>query len=959
MSHQTFPQLATLRDQAALLERRCDILRRQIAAYGLLAPAALQLELQEAEKQLENCHSTIARAENAAPSDRPPYLGLRAFGEENADLFFGREHISLELARKLEHKPLITIFGASGVGKSSIVHAGLLPLLHEDTRRGIQRWRIVAITPGPRPLDALAAGLARLHAHPLDVASKYSTDFAHNRHALLLLSKLLLDERAGERLLIVIDQAEEIWTRAPADAHDHIQWLEQQQRPLLDVIAATVDGNSLAAPQVVFVLVMRKEFIPHILDHPQLGELAKHELVRVPALKIEDIRTAIVRPAEIVGCHVQTSLVNELLKEVHGGPAELPLLQYALLELWQQRSPLGELSLEAFQAMGGVAGALARAAEQLLEQHFAESARQTQLRNTLLRLVQPGDGTPDTRRRISLADLATPTMSTADVRMLMAPLEYARLVVVSASNTPGEALMELAHEALIRSWPRFHSWVEASRTTLRVQLQIEEAAREWHTNQCADDFLWQGRRLAQISAWREQAQPQLNLRAIDFLAACRERSANASPPRELRRHPQDAAQLSFLQSLQLAEHAQHQAAHDFDLALLLAGEALARHDNTTTQQTVRSLLALRNLGTHEISWQNGRILRVAFGPAGETLVALADEQLVSLYDANKRLLLQFPGHNQPVLDLAFSPDHQQIATTSYDKTVRLWPRNGQGSITLAGHTGAVNSVAFSADNTMIATSSADKTARLWDRRGQHLATLQGHSANVLKALFSPNCERLLTISDDHTARLWDTRGHPIATLRGHGARLLDAAFSPDSAWIATATYDASARLWNAQGGLHAQLQGHTNAITSIRFLEDAQTLASTSADHTARLWNAAGVAWSVMHGHAGGITCLALSPNNQQLATGSYDSSIRLWDRAGECRAQLHGHTNAIISVHFTPNGQQVVSAALDRTLRHTLANAEALLSVISACVRRSLSEDEITRFDVPQPYRFGPALSS
>ncbi|MFN8478513.1 MAG: hypothetical protein U0074_11930 [Kouleothrix sp.] len=944
--------LAELHHKAEMLRKRLAYLEEQRTHFGIYAPPHIVIEYEETNQELAKCMAAIAHRETLQAEEPAPYVGLQAFSSSAANLFFGREHSTLALANALEQAPLITVFGSSGVGKSSLVQAGLLPHLAARTH---DHWRYISIMPGARPLDALAEGMARCLAQSLDAAKEYRQHFAEDRRALIRLTGIVPAAHPNERWLVLIDQAEDIWARMPTSAPEREQWLATQQRPLLDLLAATMAEQQPVRPRIVVMLVLRSDFVPHLVDHPLLGIQLRAGLIPVSPLGLEDLHNAIVQPARRAGYRFQDGLVSALLDELRDAPAALPLLQHTLLALWQRRSPNCELTWAAFEQIGRVTGALASTGAHLLDSYFAAPEQRNLLRQLLLRMVQPGCGTPDTRRRVQLADLATPTYDISALQTFLAPLEHARLIVISQEDVYSEATVELAHDTLMRSWPAFQQWIEDARTDLRRCLMIEDAAREWANNKRADDFLWRGNRLEQLASWSDGTSLQLNLRAQEFAAACQAQKNNTGPQPIV--HVQATGTQAFSQAVRLAELAAKHGLNEPELALLLAGEALALHDNAVTQEIARALLAGYTTDEQENRWEVGEVLQISFEPNGDTLVAIAEgHQLIirTLNGQHKQIVRLFRGHKRRVLDAAFSPDNEYIATASQDKTVRLWSVAGGTPIVLQGHTAMVVSVRFSPDAERLVSTSADKTARLWNRQGAPLALLPGHSESVRTAVFSPDGTRLLTIAADRTARLWDASGMFIKQLCGPGATVLDAAFSSDSQFIATAALDASIGIWDTQGCAQAQLYGHRKEVTALGFASNAATLFSASADCTARIWSASRASHAVLSGHTGALTCIAISPNGEHIATGAYDTSVHLWDRTGYDRAMLSTHTNAITHVHFSRDNQYIVTAAADRTIHRALASAEALLNAIEKSVQRRLTNEEIDYFGVSPPGRFG-----
>jgi hypothetical protein len=267
MTQEQDQEIEQLEELAAAYRSWLRVLERQIAAYGVAVPAHIIIDKEQTEHDLAQVHAKLRKLRPAAPAERPPYLGLSTFQERDADLFFGREKLVADLVDRIEHTSFLAVLGASGSGKSSVVRAGLIPELRGGALPGSQHWRYAVLKPGDRPLDALAAALANLHGDNLASKLALSASLAADDSALLRTADILLDGQEDTRLVLVIDQAEELWTLAPTDPEARGKFVAEQQRPFIQLLlAATASERS----PVLVVLKIRADFLHRAAEHAAL-----------------------------------------------------------------------------------------------------------------------------------------------------------------------------------------------------------------------------------------------------------------------------------------------------------------------------------------------------------------------------------------------------------------------------------------------------------------------------------------------------------------------------------------------------------------------------------------------------------------------------------------------------------------------------------------------------------------
>ena len=841
---------------------------------------------------------------------RNPYRGLRVFDVDDAPLFFGRELLTQQLLDKLApsgpYQPrFVSVLGSSGSGKSSLARAGLLASLRAGGLPGSAAWPQIVIRPGAYPLESLAAGLGNRLAPAVDpgelIRRLQSAEEALHRQV-----KMALHDHPERRAVLLVDQAEEAFTLCARES-DRAAFFANL------LYAATVRTG-----QTLVVLTFRADFYPRLAEHRQLAALVSENQMLVPSMTGDELRRAIVGPAERGGRPLHPVLVTELLADSAGRPGFLPLLEHALAQLWER--PERELRLEEYRLAGGMAGALNARAEAIFGSLVP--AHQAACRRLFHRLVQPGEDALDTRRRVRREELP------ADQEEVSQAFAAEGVHLLTWSREGERQFLEVAHEELIRRWDRLQGWVREDRRGQQTHRRLMTAAAEWSARGRHESFLYRGVALAEVEEWLARLPEQerasvLNSTEAEFLEQGRAAERRRAEEIALLRVAQQQARQheAVALSRELADTVAARLGGDPQLNLALLKEARRLAE---TDKLFSVLAGWANAGGRALlRGHSGPVWSAAFSPDGRCAVTASADRTARIWEAaTGKLLATLSGHLGWVRSASFSPDGLRVVTAGEDGTARAWETaTGALLATLSGHSGWMRSAVFSADGQRILTAGEDGTARVWEAgTGEPLVTLSGHSGQVWSAGFDQDGRRAVTASADGTARIWETgTGKSLAVLAGHSGPVWSAGFSPDGRRAVTASGDRTARIWETGTGEPlATLSGHSDSVQSAAFSVDGQRVVTASGDRTARVWEAGtGKLLATLSGHSSWVRSAELSPDGRRVVTASDDHTARVWQAdTGKPLATLSGHSGWVWSAAFSPDGRRVVTASRDKTAR-------------------------------------------
>ncbi|QFS42668.1 caspase family protein [Nostoc sphaeroides] len=836
----------------------------------------------------------IPTGKKIAFNKKNPYRGLYAFELEQAQYFCGRDEAVRTLVSRLAESRFLAVIGYSGSGKSSLVKAGLLPQLKGDRLPGSSQWAIASLTPGEHPLGQLVDILAR-------------------------------QQQQNKPHLLFIDQFEEVFTLCQDD---------EERKAFIRLVAQEVKNSEV---ETRIILTIRGDFLNRCADYLEMISLINSipptSFIVTPMSFIE-LEEAIEKPAKLHGVTFEHGLVSQISADVVNRPGALPILQYALKELWrvcieEPESPEPLLTRKGYEEIGGVKGALDKRSTILYQS--LTTIDQAFARRLFMELVQLGEAGEVTRRRATWDRLEVVADSPQQLQRVVGLLagSQQRLIITD------EKTVEVAHEALLSEWKLLNTWIAENLENIRLSRSLEEDCQEWLQRfNKSDDALLTGANLAVISEWMNKTQPRLTPLEAEFLHKSLER-----------RDRQNQAELEQAKKLQ------HEA------------EAKAKAESQRTRFAIASAtlivlsLGLGLLLQQKISEkkQGDAIASGALVEKSEQLLATGNQleamiagvqalhELQRLGGDNSKALNQLKvvidsvkernrleGHTKSVNGISYSPKDPLIVSASSDKTLRLWKLDGTPVQTSKQmiHDDQVYTVNFSPNGEYIASASADKTIKLWKKDGTYVTTFRGHEKGVTSVNFSPDSNTVISASEDTTIRLWNIVNVSLkkaiqpTIIKGHHGTVWYAEFSPNGQLIASAA-DQGIEIWNKDGTLITNLkgQGHTAAVRYVTFGRDNKTIISTSEDRTIRIWkwqtDTKKIQTKFFTDKGDKSFIVKYSPNYKLIATANPDGTINIWQADnGNKIATLKRHQGEVFDLSFSHNGKEIATVSADKTIK-------------------------------------------
>ncbi len=883
-----------------------------------------------------------------------PFVGLRPFESNESLLFFGRQEQTLELLQRLHKHHFVAVTGSSGSGKSSLIRAGLIPRLKAGFLvNDLDRWIISIMKPGEDPLCNLADALLS----QLDYAGQIfsSTDFKNKiieEGVDAILDRLKPLRELHTNFFLLIDQFEELF-RFSLDQKD-----PEKIDEAIDFVNILLELSQQIDLPIYVVITMRSDFIGDCAQFFGLPEAMNQSQYVVPRLNRVQLRKTIEGPVSLYNGRINAGLTARLLNDAQLLKDELPLLQHALMRIWDRdknSDDKGELDIDDYESIGGIEKALSNHADEALA---GMSEVELSLTKKIFQALTGIDANGrKIRRPVHLSELQLITGADKEkiLSIINRFIEGNRcFLIVNNLEKKHDQLIDISHESLIRQWGTLNNWVDEEAESSKTFLRLVEATTLYEQKY---KNLLIGNELLQHLRWYNSFNPGKDWAnryssnyesSVQYLKQSEQEEKKQRYKRIRNRKLLISATIAVIMLISTFAFLiyRNNIKNKKDLALnywkssqsaragnnILDGLHLIAEAGVTTddEEILKNLLIdgeayLPNTSLKNIFYQNDIINTVAFSADGVRILIAGNNESARILDTKTGAQIG-PGmkHESPVNSAVFSPDSKWILTAGNDHTARIWDAATGKQILSFQNDSDVISAVFSPDGKWILTGSNDYTARIWEvATGKQISSFD-HDNEVMSVAFSPDGTKILTACKDISPHLWDVATKKEITFSNssiykNGSIVLNASFSADGTKILTTNNDSTVRIWDIDGKLLGFFR-HKDKVTNAAFSPDGKWVLTASSDKSARLWDVetqsqVGTAMK----HEGPIYSVAFSADGKQILTAGWDKTIRLWDMEGpgiENKKLIFKQRGIITSGVFSPDGKKILTTGYDSTAR-------------------------------------------
>jgi WD40 repeat protein len=899
-----------------------------------------------------------------------PYRGLRHFDHNHNKFFFGRDVFIEKLLKAIETHNFIPVIGTSGSGKTSVVLAGLIPRLQQ---KGY--WQFTHFRPGDNPFRALAFALVPLYEQELDAtkqikqAKELERDLFDGTLSLSDVFAKIQQVHPSHQVLLIADQFEELYTQrldtsalllakkdnTPIDATDVAALTDLVRQRFLDCLVASFQTPITGTvPSTVLVATLRADFLGNALSYRPFADILQDADIKLGAMNRSELSEIIEKPAELVGVKFEDGLINRILNDVENEPGNLPLLEFALTELWTKQ--IGKkMTHTTYDAIGQVKGAITTYANEIYNKLASDDKERAQ--RIFIQLVSIGDNTTDARRRASRHELENDWN-------LVNRLADSRLII-TGRNDIGQETVEVVHEALIRNWDQLREWMIANRGFREWQEQLRTNLRQWETSKEDDGALLRGKPLLDAETWlRGKRGVEISLKERAFI----QKSLNVARRRKFIIYGTALSTILIIFAIMyyftqtaladqfFAEAEKDLSKKDYARAEIMAAKSLTIHNADKTRDL---LLKAQSGGISLVSNSSQKMPSATlsqFSRDGQLIASILNDDhgkpitiaIISSSDSKEKWRINLSSSESMPDSMTFSESDTQprlLAVARSNHSVDVWSlSDGKSALLLnelsttehhCKHTKRIPSMAFHPSKPWIVTSSEDQRLCLWDYSRQPAQLVwekeDAHATAIHGIAFNMDGSLLASGGGDYLAKIWKTADmslgknvYPIKIMSGHTDSVFAVAFSPDGHRLASGGYDRVIRVWNLdlkgednQPITVGTLAGHEGTVMDIAFSNDSKLLISSGKDNAARIWDV-----------SAGRVLATLTPENgiiRSVAWRNFEDNIYLggemgwsiWSPRGrKVAARLWNGGATIGTIAFDPAGHFLTAAGDDGKVR-------------------------------------------
>lgn len=825
-----------------------------------------------------------------------PWIGLKYYDETNQDYFYGRRKDIDRVISKLKATPFLPLTGISGVGKSSLVRAGIIPELKSGAISGSEEWIYISLRPTHNPLRELSIKIASLKHSPSELTEDVIDRITNNLRSNPKDVVREFDSFHKKKVFLFVDQIEELLSSGTNKNEASI---------FAEVILELSKNNEITKATIIN---LRRDFYNQFCDKfKEWSSIITDNMIEILEMTDAQLKEVIDEPPKLVGLILDEGLSNQIVSDVasdkvsHSGV--LPLLSNFLAELFKYKDEENRITFNHYFRSGGIEDSMSRYADKVFD---SLADKQKPIAEILLMLLSdPGERPElDSCKPVEENKLLNRfSEETEEVQNVIQELIKKRILLSRTDSVTKESIIEFPHAYLVKNWHKIQQLLSKKRRAIRFAETIERKTDLWLKSGKNPDELLKGTQLeTAIELYDDYIELIGDNEKIFF-------NASYSAKRDDEKRKQREKQKENL--LRMAKWGVISLIIILFVGFLYFG--WVNNKSTAAKTAADSLTEL------EKNPANALRLAVQAVEMDETPDNVA---ILQAAVTGSRLNKSLKGHTATLTAIVVSSDGKFLITSSRDNTARIWDReSGQLLYKLEGHTKAVECATFTPDGKYAVTSSSDETVRIWNvSNGKEIKKIESQQGGVNNVAVSPDGKFLLTAGENDTAAVWDLNSgdrlfvlsHPKETGRNFG--LNSAVFSSDGRLIATGSGDKTSIIWDAASGKHIKTLEHPDSVLNLAFSPDGKVLITACRDGVARIWNVQD--WSLqsaLGGHQGQINCVAFDSTGERIATASMDRTAIIWDwRKGKILISLKGHTGAITSAVFSSDGRFVYTSSGD-----------------------------------------------